>query len=132
MLAGLLQKPDQIREVSSWLYPEVFDEGPRREVCEVILAVEERGEPVDQLTVEWEIYQQDAQTCSENARPSSACTPGAGSRTPRLSSGAPRSGTPSRRLWIGCRFRGRKECTPWRNFLNCAWGRSSGMTRSRR
>ncbi|MDH6138447.1 replicative DNA helicase [Kitasatospora sp. GP30] len=62
VLADLLQHPEQIREVSSWLYPEVFDEGPRREVYEAIVVVEERGEPVEQLTVEWEIYRQDPQT----------------------------------------------------------------------
>ncbi|KJS59705.1 DnaB-like helicase N-terminal domain-containing protein [Streptomyces rubellomurinus] len=61
VLAELLQHPEQVREVSSWLYPEVFEEGPRREVYEAIVVVAERGEPVDQLTVEWEVYQQDTQ-----------------------------------------------------------------------
>ncbi|MEV7925427.1 DnaB-like helicase N-terminal domain-containing protein [Kitasatospora sp. NPDC088779] len=60
ILADLLQHPEQVREVS-WLYPEVFEEGPRREVYEAIAVVAERGEPVDQLTVEWEVYQQDPQ-----------------------------------------------------------------------
>ncbi|MEV7601675.1 DnaB-like helicase N-terminal domain-containing protein [Kitasatospora sp. NPDC089797] len=61
VLADLLQHPEQVREVSTWLYPEVFEEGPRREVYEAIVVVAERGEPVDQLTVEWEVYQQDPQ-----------------------------------------------------------------------
>ncbi|MFJ2864984.1 DnaB-like helicase N-terminal domain-containing protein [Kitasatospora sp. NPDC087314] len=61
VLAELLQHPEQVREVGSWLYPEVFEEGPRREVYEAIVVVAERGEPVDQLTVEWEVYQQDPQ-----------------------------------------------------------------------
>ncbi|MFD4533612.1 DnaB-like helicase N-terminal domain-containing protein [Kitasatospora sp. NPDC058397] len=58
VLAELLQHPEQVREVSSWLYPEVFEEGPRREVYEAIVVVAERDDPVDQLTVEWEVYQQ--------------------------------------------------------------------------
>ncbi|PYC82583.1 hypothetical protein C7C46_09470 [Streptomyces tateyamensis] len=62
VLADLLQHPEQVREVSGWLYPEVFEEGPRREVYEAIVVVAERGEPVDQLTVEWEVYRQDPQT----------------------------------------------------------------------
>ncbi|WP_197091952.1 DnaB-like helicase N-terminal domain-containing protein [Streptacidiphilus albus] len=62
VLADLLQHPEQIREVSDWLYPEVFEEGPRREVYEAIVVVAERDEPVDQLTVEWQVYQQDPQT----------------------------------------------------------------------
>ncbi|MFD9687296.1 DnaB-like helicase N-terminal domain-containing protein [Kitasatospora sp. NPDC059088] len=61
VLAELLQHPEQVREVA-WLYQEVFEEGPRREVYEAIVVVAERGDPVDQLTVEWEVYQQDPQT----------------------------------------------------------------------
>ncbi|GLW58517.1 DnaB-like helicase N-terminal domain-containing protein [Kitasatospora phosalacinea] len=58
VLADLLQHPEQVREVSTWLYPEVFDTGLRREVYEAIVVVAERDDPVDQLTVEWEVYRQ--------------------------------------------------------------------------
>ncbi|WP_457029721.1 DnaB-like helicase N-terminal domain-containing protein [Kitasatospora sp. P5_F3] len=59
VLADLLQHPEHVREVSAWLYPEAFEAGARREVYEAIVVVAERGEPVDQLTVEWEVYRQD-------------------------------------------------------------------------
>lgn len=62
VLAALLQQPKQIREVSTWLSPEAFEAGPRRDVYEAVVAVAERGEPVDQLTVEWEIYRRDPRT----------------------------------------------------------------------
>ncbi|MFJ9523115.1 DnaB-like helicase N-terminal domain-containing protein [Kitasatospora sp. NPDC101801] len=59
VLADLLQHPERVRDVSAWLYPEAFEAGLRREVYEAIVVVAERGEPVDQLTVEWEVYRQD-------------------------------------------------------------------------
>jgi replicative DNA helicase len=60
VLAALIQQPEQVREISIWLYPEVF-EGERREVYEAVVAVAERSEPVDQLTVAWEIHRRDPQ-----------------------------------------------------------------------
>ncbi|MFJ8628134.1 DnaB-like helicase N-terminal domain-containing protein [Kitasatospora sp. NPDC093550] len=59
VLADLLQNPEHIREVSAWLYPEAFEAGPRREVYEAIVVLAERGDPVDTLTVEWEVNRQD-------------------------------------------------------------------------
>ncbi|GAA2124431.1 hypothetical protein GCM10009759_76100 [Kitasatospora saccharophila] len=59
VLADLLQNPERIREVSAWLYPEAFEAGARREVYEAIVVLAERSDPVDALTVEWEVYRQD-------------------------------------------------------------------------
>ncbi|MFI5527009.1 DnaB-like helicase N-terminal domain-containing protein [Kitasatospora sp. NPDC051853] len=59
VLADLLQHPEHVREVSTWLYAEAFEAGPRREVYEAIVVVAERGDPVDQLTIEWEVHRQD-------------------------------------------------------------------------
>lgn len=54
VLADLLQHRAQVAEVE-WLSPEMFAPGPRREIYETILTVDSYGEPVTELTVEWEL-----------------------------------------------------------------------------
>lgn len=54
ILADLLQHRGQVSEVE-WLSPEVFAPGPRREIYETIVTVDSYGEPVSELTVEWEL-----------------------------------------------------------------------------
>lgn len=54
ILADLLQHRGQLSE-TEWLSPEVFVPGPRREIYETILTVNSYGEPVSELTVEWEL-----------------------------------------------------------------------------
>jgi len=60
ILADLLQNREQVVEIEVWLSPENFTAGPRREVYEAILAVAEAGEPVNELTVAWELDRQGA------------------------------------------------------------------------
>ncbi|MEY9942168.1 DnaB-like helicase N-terminal domain-containing protein [Streptacidiphilus sp. MAP5-3] len=55
VLADLLQHGEQVAEVEVWLSPGSFEPGPRREVYEAILAVYAQGEPVNELTVAWEL-----------------------------------------------------------------------------
>ncbi|MBC3842101.1 hypothetical protein GXW82_23570 [Streptacidiphilus sp. 4-A2] len=55
VLADLLQNGDQVAEVQVWLSPDSFEPGPRREVYEAILTVYEQGEPVNELTVAWQL-----------------------------------------------------------------------------
>jgi replicative DNA helicase len=66
VLADLLQHQHQVAEVQTWLSPEVFAAGPRRELYETIVTVDGYGEPVTELTVEWELsrrrYQPQADT----------------------------------------------------------------------
>lgn len=60
VLADLLQHEDQVREVEVWLSPETFEAGLRREVYEAITAVYAQGEPVNELTVAWELSRQES------------------------------------------------------------------------
>jgi len=55
VLADLLQHGGQVTEVEVWLSADNFAPGPRREIYEAILAVAEQGEPVNELTVAWEL-----------------------------------------------------------------------------
>ncbi|HEV2347916.1 MAG TPA: DnaB-like helicase N-terminal domain-containing protein [Actinocrinis sp.] len=60
ILADLLQHRGQVAEVETWLTPEIFAPGPRREIYETILTVAENGEPISELTVEWELSRRSA------------------------------------------------------------------------
>ena len=55
VLADLLQNGDQVAEVQVWLSSDSFEPGPRREVYDAILTVYEQGEPVNELTVAWQL-----------------------------------------------------------------------------
>lgn len=55
ILADLLQHPHIVARVRDWLEPELFSDGPRRETYETILILDEYGDPVDELTVAWEL-----------------------------------------------------------------------------
>lgn len=52
ILADLIQHPELIGEVSTWLEPEIFSRG-RREIYETFVALDQYGEPVDEVTVTW-------------------------------------------------------------------------------
>jgi replicative DNA helicase len=53
-LADLIQHPQLIAEVENWLEPEMFT-GGRGLVYESILAVDEFGAPIDEMTLAWEL-----------------------------------------------------------------------------
>jgi replicative DNA helicase len=55
VLAGLLQHHEFNTGVLDWLPAEAFAEGPRREIYQAIAAVARRGDPIDELTVEWQL-----------------------------------------------------------------------------
>ncbi|WP_194904777.1 DnaB-like helicase N-terminal domain-containing protein [Catenulispora rubra] len=54
ILADVLQHRGRVAEIE-WLSPEVFAPGPRREIYETIITVDSYGEPISELTVEWEL-----------------------------------------------------------------------------
>jgi replicative DNA helicase len=55
VLAGLLQHPDFNNGVLTWLPAEAFAEGPRREIYQAVTALAQRDDPIDELTVEWQL-----------------------------------------------------------------------------
>lgn len=55
VLADLLRHPEDIREVSTWLSVDNFAAGMRREVYETIVHVDSMDEPVDEITVAWNL-----------------------------------------------------------------------------
>jgi replicative DNA helicase len=55
VLAGLLQHHEFNNGVLNWLPAEAFAEGPRREIYQAITAVAGRDDPIDELTVEWQL-----------------------------------------------------------------------------
>jgi replicative DNA helicase len=60
VLADLVQHPNVVEYVRDWLEPEVFTPGLRRETYETILIIDEYGDPVDELTVSWELGRRQA------------------------------------------------------------------------
>lgn len=59
ILADLIQHPELIGEVAAWLEPEVFTNG-RREIYETVVALDQYGEPVDDVTVTWSLSRRTA------------------------------------------------------------------------
>ncbi|MET8160333.1 DnaB-like helicase N-terminal domain-containing protein [Sphaerisporangium sp. NPDC005289] len=55
LLADLIQHPEHLRGVAAWLDPEVFTSTDRRDIYEAIVAVDRYGEPVQELTLTWEL-----------------------------------------------------------------------------
>lgn len=55
LLAGLVQHPERVSEITGWLDPEVFTSPGLRRIYEAIVAVERYGEPVTELTLSWEL-----------------------------------------------------------------------------
>ncbi|MEV6982162.1 DnaB-like helicase N-terminal domain-containing protein [Sphaerisporangium sp. NPDC051017] len=55
LLADLIQHPEYLHEVAAWLDPEVFTSPDRRSIYEAIIAVDHYGEPVQELTLSWEL-----------------------------------------------------------------------------
>lgn len=55
VLADLMRHPEDIREVSTWLGSDRFAAGPRREVFETIVYIDGLDEPVDEITVAWNL-----------------------------------------------------------------------------
>jgi hypothetical protein len=62
VLADLIQHHWQNSHVLEWLPAEAFTAGPRREVYEAITTLSRHEEPVDELTVEWQMARQRAAT----------------------------------------------------------------------
>lgn len=57
VLADLLQHPEMISEVT-WLASDVFTAESSRRIYEAVVTVSERGEPVEELTIAWEVARQ--------------------------------------------------------------------------
>ena len=55
VLADLIQNPDAIDLLPQWLNPGSFSAVARSDLYEALTAVHSRGEPVDKLTVAWEL-----------------------------------------------------------------------------
>jgi hypothetical protein len=55
VLADLIQHPDECEQVMGWLPSQAFIPGPRREIYEAMRAVVRVGNPVDPLTVAWQL-----------------------------------------------------------------------------
>jgi hypothetical protein len=55
VLAGLLQHHEFNTGVLDWLPAKAFAAGPRREIYQAIAAVARRGDPIDELTVDWQL-----------------------------------------------------------------------------
>jgi hypothetical protein len=55
VLAGLLQHHSSNTGVLEWLPAEAFTEGPRREIYAAITTLARHGDPIDELTVEWQL-----------------------------------------------------------------------------
>lgn len=55
VLAGLLAHHEFNTGVLTWLPADAFTDGPRREIYQAIVAVARRGDPIDELTVEWQL-----------------------------------------------------------------------------
>jgi replicative DNA helicase len=65
VLADLVQHPGELPEVRPWLTPDTFAPGPHREAYEAITAVADRGEPLTDLTVTWELARRQATVAPE-------------------------------------------------------------------
>lgn len=55
VLADLIQHSEYVPEVAAWLDPEIFTSPDRRVIFEAIVAVDQYGEPVEELTLAWEL-----------------------------------------------------------------------------
>jgi hypothetical protein len=55
VLADLVQNPHVLTEVVDWLDPQVFTSPDRRQIYEAIVAVDGYGEPVEELTLAWQL-----------------------------------------------------------------------------
>jgi hypothetical protein len=82
ILADLIQHPELVPE-TSWLDPEVFTSPGNRQVYETILVIDDRGEPVQELTIAWELGRRralddirDGVTPEDAGRTSTGPTPG--------------------------------------------------------
>jgi DnaB-like helicase N terminal domain len=54
ILALVLLRERDGRDIPGWLPPEAFTTGPRRELFTAVTSLYERGEPIDALTADWE------------------------------------------------------------------------------
>jgi len=55
VLADLVQNPYVLAEVVDWLDPQVFTSPDRRQIYEAIVALDGYGEPVEELTLAWQL-----------------------------------------------------------------------------
>jgi hypothetical protein len=86
VLADLLQHQQQVAEVQTWLSPEVFAPGPRRELFETIVTIDGYGEPVTELTIEWELSRRRYQPQPQATQPDSSPEPGPAATRPEVPS----------------------------------------------
>ncbi|MEV6986489.1 DnaB-like helicase N-terminal domain-containing protein [Sphaerisporangium sp. NPDC051017] len=87
LLADLIQHPEHLHEVAAWLDPEVFTSPDRRSIYEAIVAVDEYGEPVEELTLSWELARSpstDLALAGETTESRSEATPAAPGYLARL------------------------------------------------
>lgn len=75
ILADLIQHPDLVPEVAGWLDPAVFTAPHRRQVFEAIISVELYGDPVEELTITWEIHRERALTAYLHPEPDGPAGP---------------------------------------------------------
>ncbi|MFB6617433.1 DnaB-like helicase N-terminal domain-containing protein [Streptomyces sp. NPDC056367] len=60
LLGSLSARPEQLDQVMSWLHSGDFADAGHQQVYRALAALHHRGEPVDQLTVLWEIQRRGA------------------------------------------------------------------------
>ncbi|CAM5643500.1 hypothetical protein SAVIM338S_06332 [Streptomyces avidinii] len=60
LLGSLSARPEQLMHVVSWLHPGDFTDAGHQQVYRALGALHHRGEPVDQLTVLWEVQRRGA------------------------------------------------------------------------
>ena len=102
LLADLIQHPEHLREIATGLDPEVFTSPDRRSIYEAIVTIDEYGEPIEELTVAWEVARARSTALTPNDetiedRPAAPQTP---AYVARLAVTAVEAGPPSRSAGI--------------------------------
>ncbi|MCM1967974.1 DnaB-like helicase N-terminal domain-containing protein [Streptomyces sp. G1] len=60
LLACLSTRPEQLGDVVGWLHPADFTDAGHQQIYQSLGALHHRGEPIDQLTVLWEVQRRGA------------------------------------------------------------------------
>ena len=55
LVAALIRRPEQLGWVASWLHPDALTDKPWRAVYAAAIELADRGEPVDVVTVAWQV-----------------------------------------------------------------------------
>ena len=69
VLAALIQHPDEIDQLPPHLNPDSFSANARSDLYEALTVVHSRGEPVDKLTVAWELDRLQRETSATTVGP---------------------------------------------------------------